>query len=137
MHVGSVPRGVRKITTCKVEPKPNGDVAIGKITKSDIPSTPPTPKISPLDSVSELFSRLSPPKAASAESRARCAVKLWLVDTGCGNDLVDRAEVHALRKMFRLSAKPCNFKTANGTTRAEHEVDIRVDELEETVSPYI
>ena len=58
MHVGSVPRGVRKITTCKVEPKPNGDVAIGKITKSDIPSTPPTPKISPLDAVSELFSRL-------------------------------------------------------------------------------
>ena len=46
--VGSVPKGVRKITTCKVEPKPNGDVTICKIAKNEIPIAPPSPSVSPM-----------------------------------------------------------------------------------------
>ena len=32
-HVGNVPKGVRRITTCKIETKPNGDATIGDIAK--------------------------------------------------------------------------------------------------------
>ena len=60
--------------------------------------------------------------AASAFS-SRHDVRLWFVDTGCGNDLVDRSEVQSLRRLIRRSNNPITFRTANGLIKAEHEVD--------------
>ena len=69
---------------------------------------------------------------ARGEPRSKSAVRLWLMDTGCGNDLVDRREIHALRRLIRRSNFPCTFKTANGLTKAEHEAVIVVPEIDDT-----
>ena len=66
-----------------------------------------------------------------------CAVRLWLVDIGCGHDLASRSDVQGLRQLIRRSSNPITFKTANGLTKAEHEVDIKIDELGEVATPYV
>ena len=57
------------------------------------------------------------------------AVKLWLIDTGCGHDLVARNELKGLRKLIRDADVPLNFFTANGEVPATEAVDLFVKEF--------
>ena len=61
----------------------------------------------------------------------------WLIDTGCGHDLVGIDEVEALKRMFKAVGIPVNFQTANGVTQAREKIELHVDELGETVEPYV
>ena len=64
-------------------------------------------------------------------------VKMWLVDTGCGYDIVSKREV-ALTKRFVNKAKlTITFHTANGPTVTENMAYIYVKELDENITPYI
>ena len=69
---------------------------------------------------------------------ATCSmVKMWLVDTGCGYDLVSKREV-ALMKRFAIKAKhTITFHTANGPTVTENVANVYVKELSENIAPYI
>ena len=64
-------------------------------------------------------------------------VKLWLIDTGCGHDLVARKELKGLRKLIRQANIPLTFYTANGQVPATDAADLFVKELDATVEPYV
>ena len=61
----------------------------------------------------------------------------WLIDTGCGHDLIGLEEIKALKRLFKAAGIPINFQTANGLTQAREQIELYVDELGETVEPYI
>jgi hypothetical protein len=65
------------------------------------------------------------------------AVKMWLIDTGCGHDLASRGEVSSLTRWIKSVPNGMVFHTANGPTQSNDVVDIPIDELRETVSPWI
>ena len=60
--------------------------------------------LEPLDTTAEPVS-VSAGDCAPAKT-ASTAVKLWLIDTGCGHDLVARRELRALRKLIREANIP-------------------------------
>ena len=61
----------------------------------------------------------------------------WLIDTGCGHDLVGIEEIKALKRMFKAAGIPVSFQTANGVTAAREVIELYIDELGETVEPYV
>ena len=64
-------------------------------------------------------------------------VQMWLIDTGCGHDLVARKELKALKRLIRQANIPLNFSTANGEVPANECADLLVKELNEAVEPYV
>ena len=75
---------------------------------------------------------------AARKSKARGSnVKLWLVDSGCGHDLISRKEVES----SDLDCEDCpdhvRFSTANGSTTARQVAPLFIDELGCNVSPYV
>ena len=47
----------------------------------------------------------------------RSKAKVWLVDSGCGSDLISRSEVND--SSIRQADIPMNFHTANGSVDVE------------------
>ena len=74
--------------------------------------------------------------AASAEGK-RDMLDLWLVDTGCGHDLVSRTNVKLSGGETRRLEKAVIFQTANGDTPSTHVAPISFQELNETIEPYV
>ena len=64
-------------------------------------------------------------------------VQMWLIDTGCGHDLVARKELKALKRLIRQANIPLNFSTANGEVPANECADLFVKELNEAIEPYV
>ena len=64
-------------------------------------------------------------------------VKLWLVDTGCGHDLVSLKSVRELENMFKTGGSEVVFATANGSTPAKGRVKLQVPGLDEIINRYI
>ena len=57
---------------------------------------------------------------------------MWLIDTGCGYDLVSRNDVTSLTRWIKNAPDGgMVFHTANGPTKSDEVVDIPIDELEE------
>ena len=54
----------------------------------------------------------------SAPAKREASVGLWLVDTGCGHNLISRQDVKFLKRFVRRAAHPITFITANGKTTA-------------------
>jgi hypothetical protein len=64
-------------------------------------------------------------------------VKEWLVDTGCGYDLVSQNEIGLIKRFVSKAKVPITFHTANGPTRTENIASIHVRELDENITPYV
>merc|ERR1712115_263213 len=47
-----------------------------------------------------------------APARQNQSVKLWLIDTGCGHDLVCRKELEAVKHILKTANIPLDFHTA-------------------------
>ena len=47
-------------------------------------------------------------------------VKMWLVDSGCGYDLVSKRETAMIKHVVSKAQVPITFHTANGPTRTEN-----------------
>eukprot|EP00974_Lingulodinium_polyedra_P105168 10182887-Lingulodinium_polyedra.AAC.1 len=62
---------------------------------------------------------------------------MWLIDTGCGHDLVTKADAQKMKKFIRKASPPMSFNTANGITHAEKVLKVDVDEFASSVQPYI
>ena len=69
--------------------------------------------------------------------RSKFQVKMWLIDSGCGHDLVSRAEIAGVKHLVRRASKPLVFNTADGKAPANDSVNIFVKELGEEVSPSV
>jgi hypothetical protein len=58
--------------------------------------------------------------APARSSKSKQLVKAWLIDTGCGHDLVSENDVKRIKEKWRSAASPITFATAGGKTTAEH-----------------
>ena len=59
----------------------------------------------------------------------------WIMDTGCGSDLISKVEDHKLR---RSKAKcPIRFQTTNDNTKGMEVVTVNIVEIDEIVEPYV
>ena len=74
--------------------------------------------------------------AASAEGK-RDMLDLWLVDTGCGHDLVSRTNLKLSGGETRRLEKAIIFQTAKWDTPSTHVAPISFHELNETIEPYV
>ena len=58
----------------------------------------------------------------------------WIADTGCGHDLVQASDVSRFKRyMEPYSGDPVTLETANGLVEINHEIELRVHEIEEDV----
>ena len=64
-------------------------------------------------------------------------IEVWLIDTGCGHDLVGRKEVESLKAMFRKAGIPIMFQTAGGASLGTECLELHIGELDEVIEPYI
>ena len=71
--------------------------------------------------------------AASVEGK-RDMLDLWLIDTGCGHDLVSNTNVNLSGSETRRLEKVVIFQTANGDAPSTHVAPIS---FRETVEPYV
>ena len=62
---------------------------------------------------------------------------MWLVDTGCGYDLVSKRKTGMIKRIVSKAKVPITFHTANGATRTENIASIHVRELDENIMPYV
>ena len=72
-----------------------------------------------------------------ASAKAGSSVNLWLIDTGCGHDLVSRHEIKTLKKWIKRAERPITFITANGNTDATEAIRMFVEEFGEDIEPYV
>ena len=75
--------------------------------------------------------------AQPAKAAGKANVDLWLVDTGCGSDLIEKSEIRNLKPFVAHAAKTITFHTANGPTTATEIVRLFVEEFGEEIKPYI
>ena len=56
-------------------------------------------------------------------------VRLWIVDTGCGHDLISIQDKEEGCYPVAIAEEPVLFETAGGSTTAKKVVRLQVDEL--------
>ena len=81
------------------------------------------------------MSRLSQNAGAVKGRSSWTPVQRWMVDSGCGNDLIDKHSAKSLPKI--QSPCPMVFHTANGSVSARTECPIYVKGIGRTISPYV
>eukprot|EP00974_Lingulodinium_polyedra_P083503 8083739-Lingulodinium_polyedra.AAC.1 len=64
-------------------------------------------------------------------------LKMWLIDTGCGHDLVTKGDAQKMKRFIKRASQPMSFNTANGITHVDEVLKVDVDEFASTVKPYI
>jgi len=64
-------------------------------------------------------------------------IKQWLMDTGCGHDLLDKRSVQGVMQRVEPSNNKIGLQTASGYIKAESQIELRIDELAETAYPYV
>ena len=62
---------------------------------------------------------------------------MWLVDTGCGYDLVSKRETTLIKRFVSKATVPITFHTANGPTRTDNVANIHGRELEYNITPFL
>ena len=67
-------------------------------------------------------------RAAPANRHPEQVIQLWLIDTGCGHDLVSRRELAAVKDMVRKAQQTIILHTANGKVVARDAIDLFVKE---------
>jgi hypothetical protein len=64
-------------------------------------------------------------------------VTLWLIDTGCGHDLVSMKDLGVDMANILVADRPLPFNTANGKTKATEQAPLYCAELDEELLPDI
>ena len=62
---------------------------------------------------------------------------LWLIDTGCGHDLVSMKDLGVDMAHILVAERPLTFNTANGKTKTTEQAPLYCAELDEELLPYI
>ena len=94
---------------------------------------------SPVGTISKVAASpgLGRPSIARKAKRKRSKVKMWLVDSGCGHDLISKREVADSQLDQEQCDNPMGFNTANGSTVAHNVAPLYIDELNCNISPYV
>ena len=66
-----------------------------------------------------------------------CVRGLWLMDTGCGQDLTSESEIQGCEVETLPRKDWKKFETANGTTCAKRIAKVHCTELSQTIRPFI
>ena len=61
----------------------------------------------------------------------------WLIDTGCGHDLVEKSDVAALASLFRPAPERVVFDTAGGEVPADKAVSMHTPAITQQIEPYV
>ena len=61
----------------------------------------------------------------------------WLVDTGCGYDLVDKSDVEALAAGIKKAARSITFDTAGGAVPADKTLELFVKEINASIDAFV
>ena len=77
------------------------------------------------------------PKTVFAMSTCISKRAKWLMDTGCGHDLIGRAKAKSLGFDIAQGDDEIVFQTANGSTSTSDVAEIVVDKLDKTVKPHV
>ena len=78
----------------------------------------------------------SPSDPARDVKRTRdTTVEMWLIDTGCGHDLVTQEEMRASKHLMKTVVKPLTFHTANGPISSGMQCPIYCDEVSDYADP--
>ena len=64
-------------------------------------------------------------------------IKSWLIDTGCGHDLISRKDLQSLAVKITASLNPLTFNTANGQTVSTEAAHLYNKELKEELLPHV
>ena len=64
-------------------------------------------------------------------------IRQWMLDSGCGCDLVSTGSIAKIRKFAKKSKSEKVFATANGLTIADEEISMNIPELDQTVTATI
>ena len=75
--------------------------------------------------------------APSPKQRPIGSIRMWLMDTGCGHDLVSKKEIQDIERFVHKAQEPIIFNTANGKTACDDAVHMFVKELGEEIDPYV
>ena len=70
-------------------------------------------------------------------SPAEGTIRIWLVDTGCGHDLIGKTEVASSGGVCRPAKESLTFNTANGKTVALEQASYKSAELNEEIDAYV
>ncbi len=70
-------------------------------------------------------------------SPAEGTIKIWLVDTGCGHDLIGKNEVVSSGGVCRPAKESLMFSTANGKAVAQEHASHQSTELDADVDAYV
>ncbi len=70
-------------------------------------------------------------------SPAEGTIKIWLVDAGCGHDLIGKNEVASSGGVCRPTKESLTFNTANGKTVAQEQASYQSTELNEEIDAYV
>ena len=60
---------------------------------------------------------------------------MWLLDTGCGYDIVSKREVALMKRFVDKARHTITFHTANGPTVTENVATVYVKELDGNTTP--
>ena len=75
--------------------------------------------------------------AVPAKKSAASMVKRWIMDSGCGHDLIARALVEDFPECIKTAKKALTFNTANGLAPTTDQACLKVKELKQTVHAYV
>ena len=70
-------------------------------------------------------------------SANQCKGVKWLMDTGCDHDLIGKSKAASLSVDIVQDKDEIVFQTANGTTSTSDSIKYYVNELKETVQPFV
>ena len=77
------------------------------------------------------------PISLFALSANQCKGVKWLMDTGCGHDLIGKSKAASLGVDIVQDKDEIVFQTANGTTSTSDSTKYYVNELKEAVQPFV
>ena len=80
---------------------------------------------------------LDPVPALPSKHKSGSVVDMWLVDTGCGHDLLGRKGYDLKESNFVYADVPLTFGTANGEALATFRYLLSLDEIGYDIAPYI
>ena len=77
-------------------------------------------------------------RALAAARVPTSCIREWMMDTGCGHDIVSTESIARLRQHITQAKEPKIFSTANDFTTADKTILMRIPELiDEHVSPMV
>ena len=88
-------------------------------------------------SASTDVSALGDANVPAVAGKSSSFVQKWMIDSGCGHDLILGPEARKCPKGAHFQGAPMAFATANGRITTQDQVHISIEEFGQTAEPYV